>query len=630
MQKLLISFLIAGQVFFTWSASSTSLSILENFSHTGRNFNNQYISLKNTPKQTIIAEDAKLRLTNSQLQTILFYGNQAYNEIYFSEPCSLAYFLQNDNVIIRNKRIKEVEVEIIKDKGITKALIDAKFYAKRFLNNNCPDFKKREELFSSTNLRGTLERYALVSPRNKQDCYSQYKKFKDSKDLPYLCSRIDKIIYSALREDYLEKNPSADIETRLQISNLRKEKEEYRPKFSDFEFNYFTNLCKNLGDQEVFCANYISQDVWGLIQNSQEPDYKMKYKCLSLLKKETLKKMDINQCINLFRNKSHLCYVFGSLNNSSLLPMPSCKDISKSLTASKLVADYHDCPSEVANPSVINFNRIIKHFFPDKIKISRENCVFPSFESVYSAYLDTKEEKKWPLKLCYKDTLDKKERCYPYVPGNNREVSYSQNSIVSDILYEARLNETRPKCNFGGNKYNPARLKYKTNCWILPLDKKCSRYDCPLKVILDGKEVIKVYSKGKLNFQYFENQYNSNDSPLNKRLINQFEMKTSSISSVSSASFFLKQKSKGIIHGIGCLEDIYPDKFRIQGATQCSPMPFIIDGFKKDGELAKFTLRTAIDDLHSPREVSWPIIYSAVERYSSYHPLKKWNLYGIY
>ena len=64
--------------------------------------------------------------------------------------------------------------------------------------------------------------------------------------------------------------------------------------------------------------------------------------------------------------------------------------------------------------------------------------------------------------------------------------------------------------------------------------------------------------------------------------------------------------------------------------TQCSPIPFIIDGLKKEGELYKFTLRTAIDDLHSPREISWPLIYSAVERYSHFHPLKKWNLYGIH
>ncbi len=630
LQKLLISFFIFGQAFYAWPFQDIPSSIVNNFQKSLKEYNQILQDIRKTPTQTIIPSESKVRLTNNQLKVILYFSKESKNKMITSESCSLSYFIKNQNIIINDKRINKVQVEISTKDSKEIALIDNNLYAEKYLKDNCQSFLEREQLYSPNNIKSTINRITPTPPRNKKECYSQWDNFANSKDLPFICSRVDRILYAIIEEKFLENNPAANIQVRTRISNLRREKNLYRPAFSNLQYNYYLNLCKNFDSKENFCSNYISQDIWGLVLNSQEPKYKMDYKCQAVLKKKKLTNNDRQRCTELFRNKPHLCHFYGNLQDASLEPMPSCQNISKALTSSKLKSNYHDCPVRVANPAVVNFNRIMKHFFEDDIQIEKDNCVFPSFETVYKSYIKTKEENKWPIKLCYKDITDKEEKCSPYVPGNNQNVSYSQNVVVSDILYSAKLNETRPICNIAGPKYNPTRLRYRTNCWLVPVNKSCTKYSCPLNVILDGKNVLQVYTKGMLTFQYFQNIYNSNDSSLNSRLLNLYERKTSSISSVSSARFFLTNKENGIIHGLGCIEDIYPEKFKMLGPAQCRPIPFIIDGYQQDDELDTFTIRTALDDLHSPRHISWPLIYSAVERYSYFHPLKSWNLYGIY
>ena len=85
----------------------------------------------------------------------------------------------------------------------------------------------------------------------------------------------------------------------------------------------------------------------------------------------------------------------------------------------------------------------------------------------------------------------------------------------------------------------------------------------------------------------------------------------------------------GVIHGIGCAEDLIPEQFQRMAINQCHPLPFIVDGHtEKNGDTLLIT-RLAIEDVHTPRFLMWPNIFNAVSAYQELHPLNTWTLNGI-
>ncbi len=628
LQKLLISIFIAGSVL---SAEPSFPSLLQDFKKINANKKVQFSSLQNSADLAAIPIDAKLQLSRNQLESILYFAPLSYQRMFKEDPCSLMIFFKDETLFLREKQITQVEVDVISNSQNRKAKMSITDFANQFLKTNCKDVSERANLFLSDSLEETLKRITPEPPVNKQACFKQWNDWQGAKDTAHICSRVEKILFAIFEDERLKNNPNLSINERSKIATLRREKELYLSKFSDYQFSYYNNVCKNLNTKTSFCSNYVSQDIWGLIINNQEPEYKMKYKCQKLIKKDMTKKSHYTQCSNILRKFPSACHYGGISTNSSLAPMPSCHEQSRALLKSRLFTDYRDCPYQVNNPAVINFNRIVAHFKKEPPKESANNCVFPAFSSVYSSYIETKEENKWPLSLCFNDPLTKKEKCYPYVPGNHDSLSYAQNNVISNILFIGKFNESRPKCKIEEpGVYNPARLKYRTNCWILPQNKNCLRFDCPQKVILDNKNVVDVYTKGKLSFQYYKNKFSSFDQALVDRLSEIHKLKTSSISSISSAKFFLDSKKEGLIHGLGCIEDLYPEYFQTYSIGQCHPIPFIIDGYTKEGELVLFSFRTAIDDIHSPRLLEWPTIFTSITRYRAFHPLKNWSLNGLF
>ena len=89
------------------------------------------------------------------------------------------------------------------------------------------------------------------------------------------------------------------------------------------------------------------------------------------------------------------------------------------------------------------------------------------------------------------------------------------------------------------------------------------------------------------------------------------------------------KNKKGIIHGIGCAEDLLPSFFKTKAFNQCSPLPFIIDGMLKENDKVVFVTRSGADSLQAPRLVGWSLVYSAVKSYQRTHPLKLWTLDGL-
>ncbi len=82
-------------------------------------------------------------------------------------------------------------------------------------------------------------------------------------------------------------------------------------------------------------------------------------------------------------------------------------------------------------------------------------------------------------------------------------------------------------------------------------------------------------------------------------------------------------------HGIGCAEDLLPEHFSKESFNQCSPLPFIVDGYREKAGIYSVVIRTAYDSLHAPRLVPWTNLFSALKDYQRLHPLDIWGLYAL-
>ena len=630
--KLLISFFILGQASLVWPSSIPNKGLIQSFEIILKQKNNQLSQKEKKDKKQLISESAKVELTKPQLEEILFFTPNNYLQLFLNNNCSLYTFLSHKVLYLRNTPLNYVDVSLreIKKKEKTVA-IPSELFIQTYYKNHCKLSYKQKEFFETGRLKKTLSKITPKLPTTKTECRTQWKSWQQNINTEHICAITQKIELANKAEVYLNKTPSLSLSERSGINRLRKERNDYLKEFTELQRSYFSNLCNNYDSRAKFCSSYSDQDYWTKISNFEVPKYKVAWKCKQFLKKKSLTKSDINKCIRKFRSDNLSCSRIGARQKSVLYPMPECKEISDALNISRLKNDYHDCPSIINNTGIVNVFRVLAHFGKGKATQAPKDCVFPSFASIYNIYQKNKEEKKWPLQICYKDSISKKDRCYPFVPGNHKSESYAQNNVVSNILFQSKLESQRPSCLVANHGlYNPKRLTYKTGCWIIPESKKCQSYNCPQTVILNGQKVIKLFTKGDLSFNYFKNKYNSKIQSLDKKIIEEYQLKLRPISSLTSARFFLESKPKGIIHGMGCAEDLHPSNFQIKSLGQCTPLPFIVDGYKSNNDKALFSFRSAIDDVHSPRLIQWARVFSAVSRYAEQHPLKTWNLNGLY
>jgi hypothetical protein len=628
--KLSISFAILGQAQVAWPTSMPESGLIQRFESLLKT-NTANLKQKKSDKKQIIPASAKIELTAAQLEEIIFFSPNNQLDLYLNNNCSLYTFMSKNVLYIKNRPLEFVEVNLIEKDKKTKATIPLNLFLENYYKKNCKLSFKQKDFFEVGRLKKTLTKLTPKLPVNKTQCQNQWKSWRNNINTEHICAITTQIENANKAEAYLNSNPSLNLSERSQVNSLRRERNRYLKEFNELQRSYFTNLCKNYDNEEKFCQSYSKQDYWTKITNFEKPQYKVAWKCKQILKKEKLSKAQLNSCIRRIRKNSLLCTMAGARKNSVIYPMPECSEISDALSASRLNNDYHDCPSKIGNAGVVNIFRILSHFKKGKATQNPVGCIFPSYAAIYELYLASKEEAKWPLQICYKDILTKKEKCSPFVPGNHVSDPYAQNNVVSDILFKSKIETTRPKCKvISKDEFNPKRLTYKTGCWVVPQFKECQEYNCPQIAVVDNKEGLKLYTKGDLSFNYFKNLYNSKIPTLNKRIIEEYGLKVRPISSLTSARFFLDSKKNGIIHGIGCAEDLNPIAFKYKGLGNCTPLPFIVDGHITQNNKVNFIFRSALDDVHSPRIIQWARIFSAISRYAEQHPLKTWNLHGLY
>ncbi|WP_412472258.1 hypothetical protein [Halobacteriovorax sp. RT-2-5] len=640
-KSIILGSVLAGPSFFqnqilAQNTQENQTSLLETFEEKLKTFQSEINEkILNPPSDKVsfrqnFKDEEKIELSKRQLNAILLYSEQDYKELFHVNKCSIYTLLKNRLIRINNQPLLNVEASVTSDSSTSTALVPIDAFLAHYYKSNCRLSFKQSRLFEKGLLKDTFTKLTPKFPRNQTQCLDQYKDLKSNINIDHICSAPYTIELAGKLGERLRDN-SLSISERSYINSLRRQSKTYTDEINDRDILYFKNFCSNLSREELFCKNYSKQDFWSLIINKQKATDHIEVRCRNILGKTTpedkMEELDYLKCISLLRNEPSRCMTQGPATGSVLYPMPSCNEISETLKISRLKNNYNDCPRNIGNYAIINGARVIKHFATNDLK--SKDCVFPSYEKIYGLYLESGEEEKWPLSICYNSNDGKK--CLPFIPGNSKENYNALNMVVANALFQTKIVTSRIKCEQVSKKqFNPLRLKYKAGCWVVPQELACRSQSCKYNVMIDNRKALEIWSEGSLSFDYFKTKYNSSDADIHSRILSVLNIKEQEINSLTSLKFFLDNKKNGIIHGQGCAEDIYPSHYQLRKIGICTPMPFIIDGYKEINNNTYLSFRSALDDISSPRSVLWANAFTALSRYSTLSPLKNWELYGLY
>jgi hypothetical protein len=577
-------------------------------------------------------EDLKdVRLNPYFLRSLIFSSSSQLIEVVKKDECLLYSMLENR--LLRGARgdIDEVIADIeladgkIETGMVTRADFLAATYKKKCFNN-----LQLGTLFLPENLKKTLDGISFRIPKQASECQQLVYDWKSNPYFPYLCGVSHTIKEGNLAQVQLNNSQGLNVylrrkaEEKARLSTAIKDKVEY------LQMSYLDNLCQNLDDPEKFCSPFLAKDYWSRAVNGDLPNYALMQKCLGSVKKTNLSKTDLQTCAKFFREDSKACVTRGNRDRPSLFPMPNCELESEALVQGRLFTNYHDCPGNIDNEALTNIHRISTHIAEQVNDNSASRCASQTNYTLAKLYQDFKRQEAWNLKICYKDRANGEAVCIPYLPGSMPGSELDEGSVVATVLKKIHSLPDKTTCLVvDSNTYRPNLLEYKGGCFVVRDSDLCTTLHCPRKIIFDGKEMSGVEYIGKPIFDYFPNSYSKEEFALTNILNKVHKKEQRTIRNFTELEAHFKTSQKGIIHGIGCAEDLLPQFFSARGLNQCRPLPLIIDGIVEAKNERLLSIRTAIDDLHSPRLIPWNRVFSAVSQYKEQHPLSTWTLYAI-
>lgn len=554
-----------------------------------------------------LSQYKSIKFQTSFIQNIILHSDDKFYTLAKINECKFLSVMEANLLKTTDGLIEKIPL-IVTDKNNFEKKIT--LYKEDFFDQifkiKCLANKDYATLFNDSNFLKSFSGIKFTIPKNINECRLIHKEWVANDFTPYICEISQKNKKITKTTPYVE---NVSLLNRI----------------------YIQTLCNSLNDDEIFCSKYLKNDIWSKIINSEAPTWKMSFKCQQMFNKlEPLTDIEIKNCASKLSTNSKYCETNGSKDFPSYFPLQDCETISNTLVKSKLITNYHDCPGNVENEALTNIHRIVNHFSPRKIITSKETCNSEASYSFAKLNFEIKNEIGWPLKVCYQDKLSNTEKCSTYIPGSRPEEPLSEDNVISKILYLQKGAPAKTVCKIVGSKtYNPVRSEYKFGCFIVNSTDVCSTMTCEKKVIWDNKIQSDIKFIGKPIFDYFPTTYKNERYSFTK-LHNEIRgTQERMIRNMPDMKFYLDSIESSIVHGIGCAEDLLPEIFPRLTINQCKPLPFIVDGHMKKGEDNFLVVRLSIDDLHTPRFISWPNLFNSVSAYQEIHPLNTWTLYGI-
>jgi hypothetical protein len=562
------------------------------------------------------------------LKSIFLHSEAKYIKLINNNQCSFVALLQNNLLKVSTGLINDILLK--NKKSQVRTLIKKENYVAPIVTYQCINLIQIDTLFQNKNIKKTISGLNFPVPKTQKECHSIISDWKSNPYLPFICKVPESIKLSNIAQNKLSEDQSITLKKRKFLITLRNQGNLYRKNIPFFQRSYLKNLCGALQRPARFCSSYLATDVWSKVINGEEPQYKLYYKCASLYKKTKINLKELKNCAQRLNESPDLCINKLSKNFPSLSPKPNCSLLSQALNVSNLKSLYTDCPAYIDNHSLINIHRVFNHLQDRKVSQDPTNCPGEVAYSLAEIYNAKENESRWPFKLCYKDLIENKNICKIYIPGQLSNVDFSESNVVTWILKRINIISERVQCKvIPEKKYNPEFLDYKNGCFILFNKETCRSIACSKKVIVDGKEIKKVTYKGWPVFDYFPSSYIKSKESVTTIWSEKFKFKSKKILNLTQLELFFKQNKNSIIHGVACAEDLLPQFFKKTTFQQCRPLPFIVDGNLRQNSRLYLTMRTSIDDVHSPRLVPWNFVFNALSNFRLLHPLKTWALYGI-
>lgn len=578
-----------------------------------------------------IADVNEVELDHDFINTLLFYSPSRYSSLAFKDKCSLYDLFLAGHIKGPNGIVQNFIITYQTKKGeIKKGVIKADTFIERIAFLQCPQSKKFHEYFKIKNLNKTAKTITLQTPSTEEECYDIHQKYIQDYTTPYLCKMYE-YIDDIPRLTRLSKNLSkAKYRELQQIKKKLRIGQRYERVLNENSFDFLKNLCENIEKPKVFCESFFNVNFWKKIAAGERSVSFIQNKCLDHLEKNQLSSRRLKKCAREFTAVPEVCHYLNK-RDMALAPRQNCDMQSFALNRSRLFAGYTDCPSKVGNEGITNVSRVVKHLDKKTKNINGSSCEMNTINTFVEFNNEASDGRFWGQQLCYQNKIEQKEECLPTLLGDFPKSEYSISKVVSKILNKTRGYNNSKGCEFITKKqYKPLLLKYKAGCYIIADKKNCFGTDCKFKIILDEREINHIKLKAGTLFDYFPSNYLDENQAQVKLIERYFKKKTRKILNISFLKTVLNEHPDAIIQGTACAEDLLPTFFPKDTLNKCTTLPFIIDGYTENNGSLSLIVRTAFDDIHSPRVISWSYAFSALKAYKALHPLNLWGLYAIY
>jgi hypothetical protein len=562
---------------------------------------------------------ANLELEPDFLNSIILHSDPGYLRLASSDKCRFYETILTDLLKSSEGKIKNVPITYVEKDTRQSALISKKDFLAKIINQECPETQKNIAAFQVKTIEKTLKEINFDIPTGIDQCRNIHVGWINNPKTPFLCQ-----IYEYIKEAQNGSGDPKDLLQRKAVAKILDAKQTLVQK------DYIENICQHLDNEDLFCEEFLNVSFWTKIAAGYEDKIFAEDICKGLLKvNNNLSETQFATCLARMKKEKDICLYPAGIN-SSIKPEPDCDQTSKALNYSSLKVTYRDCPGNSDQMVATNMSRIINHFGSGEIVNSQGPCSAISALDTLVFNRNYDNDENWKLEACYEDRLSEKEICTKTFFGNYANQREAYSNVVAEILKKTRGADQSQVCEMVDSvDYNPLLLKFKSGCYIIYERDQCFISQCKHKIIYNDRKIDFISIKGRATIPYFPLTVHDERFSQSYLLTHDFKKKGRQMSTLSNSISFFKKSQRGIIHGIGCAEELLPSFFKMSTINQCTAMPFILNGVIKEKDKVVFITRTAGDGLQAPRMLSWSIIFSAVKSYQRIHPLKLWTMYGL-
>ncbi len=562
---------------------------------------------------------SSIELDPDFLNSIILHSSPAYVKLASGSRCLFFHALINDLLKGHEGKIKNIIITYQnKNQQYESGILLKKDFMNNVVASECPESAALIDQFQIKNLDKTIASANFEQPTGKEQCHIAFGDWLTNSKTPYFCK-----LHEFIKEVKTGLGDPSDLAQRTAISKILEKK------LSPPQQDYLETLCESLDHEENFCQDFLNVSFWTKVAIGSENKIYAEDICSQVMGTNNLTPDQLKQCLSKMRKENDLC-LYPAGRSQGLTPMPQCDTLATALNYSSMRSDYRDCPVSSDQQIITNMGRILLNISKEPLAPVTGPCSAISTGVTFEFNKRFNNDEGWKLEACYDDAIAEKEVCQKIFYGSYGNQPESLTNVVADILKKTRGADQSVKCKMVDSEdYNSILLEFKSGCYIVFDRSKCFVSQCKTKIIYNDRIINHIKLKNRVAIDYFPSSISNERFSQHYLLTRDYRQNGRSLNSLIGINGFFKKSKKGIIHGVGCAEDLLPSFFKTQAFNQCSPLPFIIDGMIRENDKTIFVTRTALDSLQAPRLINWSLVFSAVKSYQRIHPLRLWTLYGL-